>query len=76
LNDYYSGAAGARRLLTELDWFLQHLVDDIGPTEWLTCAIELELSGGEVVALNKVYRPLHSEVDESEPAQRRNSPLT
>jgi hypothetical protein len=68
LNDYYSGAAGARRLLTELDWFLQHLVDAIGPTERLMCAIELEVSGGEVVALNKVYRPLRSGVDEPEPA--------
>jgi hypothetical protein len=68
LNDYYSGTDGARRLLTELDRFLQHLVDDVDATERLSCTIELEVEGAELVSLSKVYRPLRTMVEEPEPA--------
>jgi len=57
LDDYYAGAEGARRLMKELDRFLQHMLDNIEPADSLTCAIELEVEGGELVSLNKTYRP-------------------
>ena len=57
LDDYYAGAYGARRLMRELDSFLQHVVDNVEPTETLSCALSLRTKTGELVSLRKVYRP-------------------
>jgi len=62
LDDYYAGADGARRLMRELDSFLQHLVDNIEPAETLSCALKLRVKSGELVSLRKIYRPLHDDV--------------
>jgi hypothetical protein len=55
LDDYYAGADGARRILTELDAFMQRVLDAVDETEALTCDIELELTTGEVFSLKKSY---------------------
>ena len=57
MDDYYAGAYGARRLMRELDNFLQHVVDNVEPTETLSCALSLRTKTGELVSLRKVYRP-------------------
>lgn len=57
MDDYYSGADGARRFMSELDGFLQVLANNVEPTERLTCDIELQCKDGELVVLNKTYRP-------------------
>ena len=57
MDDYYAGAFGARRLMRELDNFLQHVVDNVEPTETLSCALKLRTKTGELVSLRKVYRP-------------------
>ena len=66
LGDYYAGALGGRRLMRELDQFLQHVFDNVGSTESLTCAIELRIAGGESIRLDKTYR---SPEPEEEPHQ-------
>jgi hypothetical protein len=66
LDDYYAGPEGARRLLRELDSFLQHLVDNVEPAEALSCALKLRVKGGELVSLKKIYRPVHVDAGESE----------
>jgi hypothetical protein len=43
--------------VTELDEFLQRVVDTVDGAEILTCNIELELRKGEVVSLKKTYEP-------------------
>ena len=55
LDDYYAGADGARRRLSELDAFMQRVLDAVDDSEALTCDIELELSTGEVFSLKKSY---------------------
>jgi hypothetical protein len=67
LDDYYSGADGARRFMSELDGFLQVLVNNVEPTEQLTCDIELQCKGGELVLLNKTYRPARTSTGDAEP---------
>lgn len=57
MDDYYAGAYGARRLMQELDNFLQHVVDDVETAETLTCALRLRVKTGELVSLRKIYRP-------------------
>ena len=57
MDDYYEGAVGARRLMNELDHFLQHVLDSVEPAETLSCAILLRFKNGEQVALKKIYRP-------------------
>lgn len=57
LDDYYSGADGASRLVTELDEFLQRAVELVDAAEALTCNIQLELTKGEVISLKKTYKP-------------------
>jgi hypothetical protein len=57
LDDYYAGAYGAKRLMQELDNFLQHLVDNVEPAETLSCALKLRVKTGELVSLRKIYRP-------------------
>ncbi len=57
MDDYYAGAEGARRVMKELDRFLQDMLDSVEPADSLTCAIELQVKGGELVSLNKTYRP-------------------
>lgn len=56
MDDYYSGADGARRLIKELDVALQHMVESLDPAASLECDIALRLTGGESVKLNKTYR--------------------
>lgn len=56
MDDYYAGPDGARRLLSELDVMLQHMLDTLEPVESLRCAIALELSDGQSIELNKTYR--------------------
>ena len=68
MDDYYAGAEGARRLLRELDSFLQHLVDNVEPAEVLTCAMKLRVKGGGVVSLRRIYRPLQGDRPELDPA--------
>jgi hypothetical protein len=41
--------------LSELDAFMQRVLDSVDDTEALTCHIELELSTGEVFSLKKSY---------------------
>jgi hypothetical protein len=67
MDDYYSGADGARRFMSELDGFLQVLVNNVEPTEQLTCEIELQCKGGELVLLNKTYRPARTSSGDVEP---------
>lgn len=67
MDDYYSGADGARRFISELDGFLQVLVNNVEPTEQLTCEIELQCKGGELVSLNKTYRPARTSSGDVEP---------
>ncbi len=55
MDDYYSGAEGARRLLEELDQFLQWLLDNVEPAESIDCSIALRLTSGERVDLVKTY---------------------
>jgi hypothetical protein len=43
--------------MRELDNFLQHVVDNVEPTETLSCALSLRTKTGELVSLRKVYRP-------------------
>jgi hypothetical protein len=57
LDDYYGGAAGARRLIRELDQLLQHVLDNLGDAESLDCSIELKVTGADPVRLEKTYRP-------------------
>ena len=64
MDDYYAGAYGARRLMRELDNFLQHVVDNSEPTEMLTCAMRLRTKTGERVSLRKIYRPARPATDE------------
>ena len=64
MDDYYAGAVGARRFMRELDSFLQHLVDNVEPAETLSCALKLRVKTGELVSLEKTYRPIHSATDE------------
>ncbi|HET7420293.1 MAG TPA: hypothetical protein VFL27_07920 [Candidatus Dormibacteraeota bacterium] len=66
MDDYYAGAEGARRLLRELDNFLQHLVDNVEPAEALSCALKLRVKSGELVSLKKIYRPVHVDTGETE----------
>ena len=68
LDDYYAGADGARRLMRELDSFLQHLVDDVEPAETLSCSLQLRVKSGELVSLEKVYRPIHDSTDDGDAA--------
>ena len=68
MNDYYAGAEGARRLIKELDRFLQQVVDSVDSTELLTCAIKLKVRGGDAVSLRRIYRPLHAAELEADPA--------
>ena len=56
LDDYYAGAEGARRLMVELDHFLQQIVENVELAEALSCSIELEVAGGDVIPLKKTYR--------------------
>ena len=67
MDDYYSGADGARRFMSELDGFLQVLANNVEPTEQLTCDIELHCKGGELVVLNKTYRPTRIATGDGEP---------
>ena len=55
MSDYYEGIEGARRVMTELDHFLQHMVDSVGRAEALDCSIELRVEGGESASLEKIY---------------------
>ncbi|HET7339186.1 MAG TPA: hypothetical protein VFK22_06530 [Candidatus Dormibacteraeota bacterium] len=64
MDDYYAGAYGARRLMAELDNFLQHVVDNSEPTETLSCALKLRTKTGELVSLRKIYRPAAPTTDE------------
>jgi elongation factor P--beta-lysine ligase len=68
LDDYYAGAYGARRLMRELDSLLQHVVDNVEPTETLSCALKLRTKTGELVSLRKIYRPASPKANEEEPA--------
>ena len=68
MDDYYAGAYGARRLMAELDNFLQHVVDNVEPTETLTCALRLRTKGGELVSLRKIYRPVRPNTDQEDSA--------
>jgi hypothetical protein len=68
LDDYYAGAEGARRLMRELDSFLQHLVDNVEPAETLSCALRLRVKGGGLVSLKKIYRPIDMASDEGDTA--------
>jgi hypothetical protein len=66
LDDYYAGAYGARRLMRELDSFLQHVVDNSEPTETLSCALKLRTKTGELVSLRKIYRPAPPTTDQED----------
>lgn len=66
MDDYYAGAFGARRLMRELDSFLQHVVDSSEPTETLTCALKLRTKTGENVSLRKIYRPARPTTDQQD----------
>ena len=68
LDDYYAGAYGARRLMRELDSFLQDVVDHSEPTETLSCALSLRTKTGELVSLRKVYRPAAPATDQEDSA--------
>ena len=68
MDDYYAGAYGARRLMQELDSFLQHLVDNVEPAETLSCALKLRVKTGELVSLHKIYRPGRPAIDEKDSA--------
>ena len=68
MDDYYAGAYGARRLMAELDNFLQHIVDNVEPTETLSCALNLRTKSGELVSLHKIYRPGLPTTDEEDSA--------
>jgi hypothetical protein len=56
LDDYYEGIEGARRLMKELDHFLQRVTDNVGHAETLKASIELCIEGGQRVSLDKSYR--------------------
>lgn len=56
MDDYYSGADGARRLISELDVALQHMIESLDSTSSLECDIAVRLANGESVELNKTYR--------------------
>jgi hypothetical protein len=47
MDGYYSGVGGARRLMNELDQFLQNMLDSMELAESLTCAIELTVTEAE-----------------------------
>lgn len=68
MDDYYAGAEGARRVMRELDSFLQHLVDNVEPAEALSCALRLRVKGGGLVSLKKIYRPIHVGSEEGDTA--------
>ncbi|HKC19129.1 MAG TPA: hypothetical protein VKE27_05800 [Candidatus Dormibacteraeota bacterium] len=68
MDDYYAGAYGARRLMQELDNFLQHVVDDVETAETLTCALRLRVKTGELVSLRKIYRPAQPNTGEVDSA--------
>ena len=68
MDDYYAGAYGARRLMRELDSFLQHVVDAVEPTETLSCALKLRTKTGELVSLRKIYRPARPTKDQEDSA--------
>lgn len=57
MEDYYAGTDGGRRLMSELDHLLQQLVDNVEPAERLSCAINLDVKGGERLSLIKIYVP-------------------
>lgn len=56
MEDYYDGVQGARRLLNELDLFLQDVTQNVGRLETLVCSIELQVTGGSQVSLERTYR--------------------
>lgn len=64
MDDYYAGAFGARRLMQELDSFLQHLIDNVEPAETLSCSLQLRVKSGEMVSLRKIYRPAQPTTEE------------
>lgn len=68
MDDYYAGAYGARRLMRELDSFLQHVVDNVEPAETLSCALKLRTKTGELVSLRKIYRPAPRTKDQEDSA--------
>ena len=70
MDDYYEGIEGARRLMKELDHFLQHVTNNVSHAETLKCSIELSIEGGERVSLEKSYRSEHRppEGDEKVPS--------
>ena len=66
MEDYYDGVEGARRLMKELDRFLQHVTDNVGHAEAMNCSIELSIEGGERVSLEKRYRSRWQPLDSDE----------
>ena len=54
--------------MAELDNFLQHVVDNVEPTETLGCALKLRTKTGELVSLRKTYRPARTTTDQDEHA--------
>jgi hypothetical protein len=55
-DDSYSGLEGARRLINEVDAVLQRAVEHIDLAESSSCVIELRLTDGEVISLNRIHR--------------------
>jgi hypothetical protein len=56
LDDHYEGVEGARRLIEDLDEFLQGLMDNTESIEMLRCLCDLRVAGGERLSLRKTYR--------------------